>query len=198
MSTTSVAVVYAVMVETGLNSHDLGKLILAACFVTDLGTVLALGGLFANYGWLLPVFAVVTPSPSPSFGGWSRFVIDRVGHRVASPSGVPLRRAARAGWLATAAGSEAVLPAYFVGLIVAGVFMDDRVLLDRIRTIAFALLTPVLLPARRAAHLRLRARRGSRVIALLFLVKMVTKFIGVWPIAAAFGSRPGNALTRRC
>ena len=53
LSTTSVAVVYAVMVETGLSQQDLGKLILAACFVTDLGTVLALGGLFASYGALL-------------------------------------------------------------------------------------------------------------------------------------------------
>ena len=53
LSTTSVAVVYAVMVETGLNRQDLGKLILAACFITDLGTVLALGGLFASYNWLL-------------------------------------------------------------------------------------------------------------------------------------------------
>jgi Kef-type K+ transport system membrane component KefB len=44
LSTTSVAVVYAVMVETGLNREDIGKLILAACFITDLGTVLALGG----------------------------------------------------------------------------------------------------------------------------------------------------------
>jgi Kef-type K+ transport system membrane component KefB len=48
MSTTSVAVVYAVMVETGLNKAPIGKLILAACFVCDLGTVLALGVLFAN------------------------------------------------------------------------------------------------------------------------------------------------------
>jgi Kef-type K+ transport system membrane component KefB len=40
LSTTSVAVVYAVMVETGLSNTDFGKLILAACFVTDLGTVL--------------------------------------------------------------------------------------------------------------------------------------------------------------
>jgi Kef-type K+ transport system membrane component KefB len=60
LSTTSVAVVYAVMIETGLNRQDLGKLILAACFVTDLGTVLALGGLFATYGWLLLVFVAVT------------------------------------------------------------------------------------------------------------------------------------------
>jgi Kef-type K+ transport system membrane component KefB len=45
---TSVAVVYAVMVETGLNKTELGKIILAACFVTDLGTVLALGIVFAS------------------------------------------------------------------------------------------------------------------------------------------------------
>jgi Kef-type K+ transport system membrane component KefB len=43
LSTTSVAVVYAVMIESGLNRVELGKLLLAACFVTDLGVVLALG-----------------------------------------------------------------------------------------------------------------------------------------------------------
>lgn len=48
------------MVETGLNRHDLGKLILAACFITDLGTVLALGGMFASYGWPLLVFAALS------------------------------------------------------------------------------------------------------------------------------------------
>src|SRR5579862_8917968 len=65
LSTTSVAVVYAVMVETGLNRQDLGKLILAACFVTDLGTVLALGLLFASYGILLLVFVIVTAAVLP-------------------------------------------------------------------------------------------------------------------------------------
>ena len=53
LSTTSVAVVYAVLVETGLNRTEIGKIILAACFVNDLGTVLALGLIFANYNiWL--------------------------------------------------------------------------------------------------------------------------------------------------
>src|SRR5205807_6233956 len=60
LSTTSVAVVYAVMVETGLNKTDLGKLILTACFVCDLGTVLALGILFANYNLLLVAFGIAT------------------------------------------------------------------------------------------------------------------------------------------
>jgi len=33
LSTTSVAVVYAVMIETGFNRTELGKIILAACFI---------------------------------------------------------------------------------------------------------------------------------------------------------------------
>src|SRR6202167_336747 len=60
LSTTSVAVVYAVMVETGYNRTELGKIILAACFINDIGTVLALGLVFANYNLYLLLFAVVT------------------------------------------------------------------------------------------------------------------------------------------
>ncbi len=41
LSTTSVAVVYAVMIEGGLGETPLGKTILAACFITDFGAVIA-------------------------------------------------------------------------------------------------------------------------------------------------------------
>src|SRR5436190_7208807 len=73
LSTTSVAVVYAVMVETGLNKTELGKIILAACFVTDLGTVLALGIVFANFSIWLLAFAAVTAAAAwvlPKFVPW--------------------------------------------------------------------------------------------------------------------------------
>src|SRR5207245_2547583 len=54
LSTTSVAVVYAVMIEGGLSNTALGKMLLAACFITDFGTVLALGVLFADFNrWLV-------------------------------------------------------------------------------------------------------------------------------------------------
>src|SRR5262250_1881224 len=49
LSTTSVAVVYAVMLELGFNATDFGKAILAACFVNDLGTVIALGLIFSPF-----------------------------------------------------------------------------------------------------------------------------------------------------
>src|SRR5579859_5968869 len=85
LSTTSVAVVYAVMVETGLNRTDLGKLILTACFVCDLGTVLALGILFANYNLLLVVFGVAT-AIALAILPWSlRLIIGALGHAVSEP-----------------------------------------------------------------------------------------------------------------
>ena len=166
LSTTSVAVVYAVMVETGLNRHDLGKLILAACFITDLGTVLALGGLFASYGWLLIIFIAVSAVTVVLLPRLLRLAIKYFGHRVSEPEiKLLLVVLFGLGGLATQAGSEAVLPAYVAGLVVAGVFLHDRVLMDRLRSIAFAVLTPVLLPARRNPHLRPRTdlrRRGYR------------------------------------
>jgi Kef-type K+ transport system membrane component KefB len=188
LSTTSVAVVYAVMVETGLNRHDIGKLILAACFVTDLGTVLALGGLFASYDWLLLVFVVVTAVVLFFLPRVLRWVVSNLGHRVSEPEVKVIFVVLFAlGGLATAAGSEAVLPAYVAGLVVAGVFMNDRVVLDRIRTIAFALLTPFFFLRAGTLISDSALVTGAGVIVTLFFVKMVTKFIGVWPTAKAFG-----------
>ena len=188
LSTTSVAVVYAVMIESGLNRQEIGKLILAACFVTDLGTVLALGGLFAHFDWRLAVFAAVTAAVMWVMPTLTRLVIRTVGGRVSEPEIKFLLLVLFAlGGLATSAGSEAVLPAYLIGLVVAGAFMRDRIVVDRLRTIAFALLTPffflhagllVSFPALVA---------GAGTIGLLFVVKMVTKAVVVWPTAAMFG-----------
>jgi Kef-type K+ transport system membrane component KefB len=85
LSTTSVAVVYAVMIETGLSRTELGKLILAACFVTDFGTVLALGIIFANFNGWLALFVAVTAIVLWYLPRLTRFVIRSVGHRVSEP-----------------------------------------------------------------------------------------------------------------
>lgn len=197
LSTTSVAVVYAVMIETGLNRTELGKLILAACFVTDFGTVLLLGILFARFDVWMLVFVGISAVVLWNLPRLTRLVIARVGHRVSEPEIKFLFLVLFGlGGLAKLAQSEAVLPAYLVGLAVAGVFLRDRVLMDRMRTIAFSLLTPfyflkaglfVSLPA---------VATGAGLIVALLVVKMVTKGIGVWPVARAFGfSRGDNAYT---
>ena len=187
LSTTSVAVVYAVMVETGLNRHDLGKLILAACFVTDLGTVLALGGLFASYGWLLVVFVVVSAVTVALLPRLLRLAIRHFGQRISEPEiKLLLVVLFGLGGLATQAGSEAVLPAYVAGLVVAGVFLHDRVLMDRLRSMAFALLTPFFFLRAGTLISASALVDGAGVIAFLLLVKLAAKLAGVWPVATAF------------
>lgn len=86
LSTTSVAVVYAVMVESGKSNTDLGKMILAACFVNDLGTVIALGVLFAGANLYLLVFAVITAVIMVFMPRAMRYVIAKCGEqRVSEP-----------------------------------------------------------------------------------------------------------------
>jgi Kef-type K+ transport system membrane component KefB len=198
LSTTSVAVVYAVMVETGLNREDLGKLILAACFVTDLGTVLALGGLFANFGALLVVFIAVSAGVLAVLPVTTRFVIRSFGHRVSEPEiKFLLAVLFGLGAMASSAGSEAVLPAYVAGLVIAGIFLHDRLLIDRMRSIAFALLTPFFFLRAGLLISASALASGAGVIGLLFSVKMVAKGVGVWPTATVFGvpKRERNYLT---
>jgi Kef-type K+ transport system membrane component KefB len=198
LSTTSVAVVYAVMVETGLNETDLGKLILAACFVNDLGTVIALGICFANYDWTLVVFAVVAVLAlwlAPRFVRW---FFAKFATHVSEP-GIKMVFFVLfgLGWLATLSRSEAVLPAYMVGLALAGIFAHQRDTVRRLRTAVFALLTPfyflnagmkVFVPALWA---------GLGLIVILLLVKMITKVVGVWPLTRyfRFGLRESNYTT---
>jgi Kef-type K+ transport system membrane component KefB len=187
LSTTSVAVVYAVMVETGLNRQELGKLILAACFVTDLGTVLALGGLFATYDWLLIVFVAVSAVALAFLPRLVRFTSEQLGHRVSEPEiKLLLMILLGLGGLATQAGSEAVLPAYVAGLVVAGVFLRDRVLIDRLRSIAFALLTPFFFLRAGTLISAPALISGAGVIGALLLVKLGAKLAGVWPVATVF------------
>src|SRR6266700_6267241 len=58
LSTTSLAVVYAVLVETGLNRELVGKRIMAATFVTDICTVAGLTVLFVKPTvWIVPFAA---------------------------------------------------------------------------------------------------------------------------------------------
>ena len=188
LSTTSVAVVYAVMIETGLNRTDLGKLILAACFITDFGTVLALGILFAQFNWLLVVFVAVTAVALWFLPRFAAMFFRRVAGRVSEPEIKFLFVVLFGlGGLASVADSEAVLPAYLVGLVVAGVFLRDRVVVDRMRAISFALLTPFFF-LRAGLLVDIHALiAGAGVIALLLAVKLVAKLVAVWPATGAFG-----------
>lgn len=187
LSTTSVAIVYAVMVETGLNSTELGKIILAACFITDLGTVLALGVLFAHFNsWLylfigvtIVVLFLVTKAAGP--------FVKALGGRV-SQAEVKFVYFVLflLGGLALKANSEAVLPAYLLGLVMATLLAKEKDMLYRMRTSAFAILTPFFF-LKAGLLISLKALLAGLALILIFLaVKLVAKFIGILPLTIYF------------
>src|SRR6266571_2784581 len=185
LSTTSVAVVYAVMIEGGFSDTAMGKMILAACFITDLGTVLALGTLFATYNLALLVFVIVTLIALWFMPKWTQSIITRFGAtRVSEPEVKFIFFVLfLLGGLATAAKSEAVLPAYLIGLVVAGVFLRDKTLVHRMRSIAFAVFTPFYF-IKAGLYVSLPALwAGLGIIGALLLLKMITKLVGVFPLA---------------
>jgi len=195
LSTTSVAVVYAVMIETRQSETPLGKMILAACFINDLGTVLALGLIFANFNLWLLVFVVVTCVMLWFMPKWTEFIVVRLGAtRVSEPEIKFIFFVLFfLGGLASTAKSEAVLPAYLIGLVVAGVFLRDKTLVHRMRSIAFAVFTPFYF-IRAGSFVSLPALwTALGVIVVLLGLKMATKIVGVLPLSRMFFMRAREA-----
>jgi len=188
LSTTSVAVVYAVMLESGLNQTPLGKLILAACFVTDLGTVVALGLAFTHFdAWFWGFLAACVVALPLLRWLWPRFLA-WVGTHISEPEvkGLFLLLAAL-GYLALKGGSEAVLPAYLLGMVLADTMLRYRPLTSRLRATTFALLTPFyFLKAGSLVDLRAVAA-GIVAVLLFFAAKVGAKFLGVAPVARLCG-----------
>jgi glutathione-regulated potassium-efflux system ancillary protein KefC len=187
LSTTSVAVVYAVMLELGFNKIEFGKAILAACFINDLGTVIALGLIFSPFTIRTLIFVIasiavfcILPFLTPRF-------FKHYGGRVSElEAKYLLFLLFGMGGLAAWSGSEPVLPAYIIGMVLAGTVGKDHALVRRLRTLTFGLLTPfyflragsfVSVPALVAAPL---------VFLVLFGAKMVSKMIGLYPTVKSF------------
>ena len=187
MSTTSVAVVYAVMLEYGFNATNYGKTVLAACFVTDLGTVVALGLIFAPFTIRTLIFLgvgivvfVILPWLTPRF-------FRLYGNR---PSELEtkflLLSLLGMGALASWADSEAVLPAYLIGMVLAGTVGKDHALVRRLRTLTFGLLTPFYF-IRAGSFVSVPALVAAPAAFVLFLiVKIGTKIVGVYPVTKLF------------
>ena len=187
LSTTSLAVVYAVLVETGLAASRLGKILMAATFVTDLGTAIALSVLFLRPSAYLALFVVVSVFVILVMIAFQRPFFQRYGARVIEPE---IKGAFLAlfvlMWAADMAQSHAVLPAFLLGLAVSDVFKRHPEEQRRFRIVAFAFLTPIFFLK---GGLNVDVRQLAAGVWLLFaflFVKIATKFLGVLPAALRF------------
>jgi Kef-type K+ transport system membrane component KefB len=187
LSTTSLAVVYAVLVETGLNRSIIGKRIMSATFVTDILTVLGLSVLFITPNlWIVPFVAVSVavilglPRLAPWFFG-------RYGDRVIEPE-IKLVFAILFGlmYLGDRANSQAALPVFVLGLAMSSHYAEHRREQERMRVVAFAFLTPFFF-LKGGLNVSLSAVWANLgVLGLLVAAKMVPKFAGVYPLARRY------------
>lgn len=193
LSTTSLAVVYAVLVETGLTHTPLGKLIMASTFVTDFGTAAALSALFIRPTWWLVPFAAASVLVVWGMRALQPWFFGRYGARVIEPE---IKGAFAAllvlMFFAERAQSHAVLPAFVLGLALAPVFHRQPDLQRRFRVVAFAVLTPFFF-LKGGMNVSLALVWANLGLLLLLLgVKQATKFAGVYPLARRYV--PGDAM----
>ena len=187
LSTTSLAVVYAVLVETGLTNTEIGKTIMAATFVTDLGTAVALSLLFITPTPYLALFIGVSIAVIGAMLLLERWFFARYSDRVIEPE---IKGAFAAlfllMWTADLAKSQAVLPAFLLGLAVARVFQRNPESHRRFRVVAFSLLTPFFF-FKGGLNVSLGALASAGPLVLGFFgVKIGLKFAGVLPVSLRY------------
>jgi len=187
LSTTSMAVVYAVMLETGFNKTEFGKGILGACFINDLGTVIALGLIFAPFNHKTVIFIVASIIILGLFPAVTSLLTRLYGYKTA---------AIRAKWvilvlfglgaLALWSGSEAVLPAYIAGMLLAEFASKEHHWVSRLRTLTVGFLTPFYF-IRAGSLVSIAALISAPFIFLvLFISKVISKIFGLYPVIGVF------------
>jgi Kef-type K+ transport system membrane component KefB len=187
LSTTSMAVVYAVMIETGFNETEFGKGILGACFINDLGTVIALGLIFAPFTYKTVIFVIATIVVLVTLPYITRLITRIYAYRTA---------AIRTKWvvfilfglgaLALWSGSEPVLQAYLVGMVLAQFSQSDNFWLRRLRTLTVGFLTPFYF-LRAGTFVSLPALISAPLVFFVLLGgKVLSKIFGLYPFVAIF------------
>lgn len=192
LSTTSLAVVYSVLVETGLASTRVGKLLMAATFVTDMGTALALSILFVKPTTYTLVFilASIIIIIIASFYSQRVFSNPKLKNKVIEPEIKYLFVLLLAFmYFAKLGDGHAVLPAFVLGLLMSGQFKetsDTKMVRNRLRTVSYAVITPVffVVGGLRVSFPLIASAAG--LFLILFLLKMATKFAGVYFLSKKF------------
>jgi Kef-type K+ transport system membrane component KefB len=184
LSTTSLAVVYAVLVERDLVRTEVGKLLMSATFVTDICTAVALSAIFIKPNAWFPVFLVVSLALVVALPRIAPWFFRRYGDRVIEPE-IKLVFVCLLVLmvLADLANGHAVLPAFVLGLVMSRHYAEHREEQKRLRVVAFAFLTPFFF-LKGGLNVSLGAVFANLgLLGALLLTKMVPKIAFILPLA---------------
>jgi len=186
LSTTSLAVVYSVLLETDLPDANLAKILLAATFVTDITTVIVLTILFLKPDLYTLLFIVISIVVIILAAKYSKHIFgnDKLKNKVIEPEiKYVFVLLVIFMYFAALGNGEAVLPAFILGLLMSKQLAKVKDLMIRMRTVAYAVITPIffIVGGLRISFTLILASLG--LFLVIFALKIITKFIGVYFLA---------------
>lgn len=194
LSTTSLAVVYSVLVETGLSGTTTGKLLMAATFITDMGTALALSIMFTKPTIYTMVFIAISIIVIIFAAKFSHIVFDnpKLKNKVIEPEiKYVFLLLLIFSFFANLGKGHAVLPAFLLGLLMSKYFTGTRTkttkeVRNRLRTVAYAFITPIFFIVGGLKVSLPMIASCFVLFIILFLLKIAAKFIGVFFLAKKY------------
>ena len=194
LSTASVSITYTILVDLGLNRTKLGQSLLAASYVNNLLTTMAMGVAFAPFNLKTVIALVVSVAVFVALPFVSERFFARFHGRASHPEVryVLFFLFGLAG-LAVWGGGEAVLPAYVMGMLLAGLVGPNAALIHNLQVLTFSILTPFYF-LRAGAQMGVPAMAAAPLLfAVLLIAKLAFKLIGVLPALRLFSYKPREA-----
>jgi Kef-type K+ transport system membrane component KefB len=192
LSTTSLAVVYSVLVETGLSKTHIGKLLMASTFITDMGTALALSVLFVKPTLYTVIFIIISIVVIFGATKFSHHVFHnpRLRNKLIEPEiKYIFLLLIIVIYFADLGAGQAVLPAFVLGLFMSKHFTETsgtKKVHNRLRTVAYAFVTPIFFVVGGLKISLPLILSAFGLFMILFVLKIVTKFIGVYFLAKKY------------
>lgn len=192
LSTTSLAVVYSVLVETGLSRTKIGKMIMSATFITDMGTALSLSIIFIKPTWYTALFYGISIIIILIMYRFSLFLLrnKRMSGKVIEPEIKLIFLILLAFiYFAKLGEGHAILPAFVLGMIMSKHFKAERktsAISIKLRTVAYAIITPIffIVGGMKVSFPLIASAIG--IFVIFFGIKILMKFLGVYFFARKY------------
>ena len=189
LSTTSLAVVYSVLIETNLARTTIGKLLMAATFITNIESALALSILFMKPDLYTVIFLCGSIVVIVLAAKFSHMVFDnpKLKNKVIEPEiKYVFLLLLLFSFFAKLGNGHAILPAFLLGLLMSKHFTKSLTIRSRFRTVAYAFITPIffIVGGLKVSLPMIASCFG--LFAVLFIIKIIAKFLGVYFLTRKF------------
>ncbi len=183
LTTTSVAVVYAVLAEYELIKLPVAKTIISVTFVNDILTLIGINFVHISFDWVTLAFIVVLLALVPIVPKLLSNIVRNYGNRAIE---IELRFIIAillaVSFFADQATLHSVFGAFVLGLIFASSIQQHQGILSKLRTITFTILAPAFF-IRAGMLIALPAVIANILLVFALLAtKLGSKFVGVYAL----------------